>query len=382
MTKLPALHRFSGSLRRLALFSVLCAVATAGCTSRDRTSSGGAGGAGGDGGDAKRLIILTNVPDPYWDACEAGANKAADELGLAKAGYNVTVEQNTKGVQGQIQRLREWAGAADIAGVAVCVMEPDNTALIDAMKALKDSGVQVIAIDSDVNRDEASFREARYGYIGTDNVAAGEELGKAARALVPGGGKYATFVGSKSQANALQRNEGFGKGVGDGFTQTDFISDEGDRSKARETVRGALARTDDLKLLVGLWAYNPPAIVDVVNEQKIGDRVKVVGFDAAPESLAAMGRGQVHALAVQNPYEMGRRSIKTLKALVENDDAALKELFPAHGQADGDIHDTGVRIIVPNDDTSVTQEMLRESTERMTLDEFNAWLKENNLTGS
>ena len=330
----------------------------------------------------KRLIILTNVPDPYWDACEAGANKAAQELGLAKAGYNVTVEQNTKGVQGQIQRLREWAGAADVAGVAVCVMDPDNTSLIDGMKALRDQGVQVIAIDSDVNRDNESFREARYGYIGTDNVAAGEELGKAAAVLVPDGGKFATFVGSKTQANAIQRDQGFKQGAGDKFEQADFLSDDSDRSKARQTVRDALARNDDLKLLVGLWAYNPPAIVDIVNEQNLGGKVTVVGFDAAPESLSAMGKGQVHALAVQNPYEMGRRSIKVLKALVEEDEATLGAVFPNHGQKGGDIHDTGVRIIVPDDDSPVKQEQLRDSTERMTLEQFNVWLAENNLTGS
>lgn len=365
MTKLPALTLLPRCLRWPALLALLVTFAV-GC---------------GESGP-KRLIILTNVPDPYWDACEAGANKAAEELGLAKAGYNVTVEQNTKGVQGQIQRLREWAGAADIAGVAVCVMDPDNTALIDAMKSLKDSGVQVISIDSDVNRDEPSFREARYGYIGTDNVAAGEELGKAADALVPNGGKYATFVGSKTQANAIQRDTGFKQGAGAGFEQVDFLADDSDRSKARQTVRDALARTDDISLLVGLWAYNTPAIVDIVAEQNLRDRVKVVGFDADPDSLAAMGGNKVHALAVQNPYEMGRRSVKTLKALVEEDDATLKEVFPDHGQTDGDIHDTGVRIIVPDDSSPVDKGRLRESTELMTLDQFKAWLAENNLKGS
>lgn len=378
MTRLPALLSHAGQARRLACFALLC-VAAVGCNSRGKESAGG-----GDkgGGEAKRLIILTNVPDPYWDACEAGAKKAEQELKLAASGYNVTVEQNTKGVQGQIQRLREWAGAADVAGVAVCVMEPDNTALIDAMRALKDQGVQVIAIDSDVNRENTDFREARYGYIGTDNVAAGEELGKAAKALLPDGAKFATFVGNKSQANAIQRDQGFRQGAGDGFEQVDFLADDGDRSKARETVRGALARTEGIAMLVGLWAYNTPAIVDIAEEQNLFGKVKVLGFDADPDSLAAMEKEQVDALAVQNPYEMGRRSIKTLKALLDEDEAVLKEVFPNHGQPDGDIHDTGVRIIVPDDASPVKDDLLRDSTERMTLEQFKGWLAENDLKGS
>jgi len=378
MTRLPALLLHAGHARRFACLALLCVFA-AGCNSRGKESAGGGDAADGE---AKRLIILTNVPDPYWDACEAGANKAAEELGLAKAGYVVTVEQNTKKVQGQIQRLREWAGAADVAGVAVCVMEPDNTALVDAMQALKDQGVKIIAIDSDVNRENSAFREVRYGYIGTDNVAAGEELGKAAQALLPDGGKFATFVGNKAQANAIQRDEGFRRGAGDDFEQADFLADDGDPSKAQETVRSALARTEGIGLLVGLWAYNTPAIVAIAEEQNLGDKVKVVGFDADPNSLAAMEKKQVDALAVQNPYEMGRRSIKVLKALVDEDEAALKEIFPNHGRPDGDIHDTGVRIIVPDEASPVKDDMLRESTERMTLEQFKAWLAENNLKGS
>ncbi|HEX6987776.1 MAG TPA: substrate-binding domain-containing protein, partial [Planctomycetaceae bacterium] len=359
------------------LLAGLAAVGAAlsGCNSRE------GGTAGGGAGGAKRLVILTNVPDPFWDTCEAGAKAAEKDLGLAAEGYQVTVEQNTKGPQGQIQRLREWAGDPTIAGVAVSVTDPDNTALIDAMRALKDQGVRVITIDSDVNRDNPAFREVRYGYIGTDNVTAGEELGKAAKALLPEGAKYATFVGNKTQANAIQRDQGFKQGAGPGFEQTDFLEDAVDPSRARQNVRDALARTADLTLLVGLWAYNPPAIADVVAEQGIGDKVTVVGFDAAPLALAAMGEGRIKALLVQDPYDMGYLGVKTLKALIDEDEAALKEVFPNHGQTDGDIHETGLKVVVPAG-SPLTKDLFREGTEFLSLDEFNAWLAKYNLTGS
>jgi ribose transport system substrate-binding protein len=122
--------------------------------------------------------------------------------------------------------------------------------------------------------------------------------------------------------------------------------------------------------------------VDIVTEQNLGGKVKVVGFDADPISLASMEAKKVDALAVQNPYEMGRRSIKTLRALVEKDEATLKEVFPNHGQTDGDIHDTGVRIIVPDDSSPVKKDQLSEKTELMTLEQFRAWLAENKLKGS
>lgn len=359
------------------LIAGVMALGFIGCSSRDSGTTGGGGS-----GSTKRLVILTNVPDPFWDTCEAGAKAAEADLGLTKDGYQVSVEQNTKGPQGQIQRLREWVSDPTIAGVAVSVTEPDNTALVDAMQALKDQGVKVITIDSDINRDNPAFREVRYGYIGTDNVTAGEELGKAAKALMPEGAKFATFVGNKAQANAIQRDQGFKQGAGSGFVQVDFLEDAVDQSRARQNVNNALSRNQDVTLLVGLWAYNPPAIADVVEERNIGGEVTVLGFDAAPLALAAMGQERIQALLVQAPYDMGYLGIKTLKALIEEDEATLKEVFPNHGSGtDGDVHETGLKVVVPAD-TPLTKDLFREGTEFLTLDEFNGWLKENNLTGS
>jgi ribose transport system substrate-binding protein len=367
IAKLTCRHSFSGALA-VALSTALLT----GCASSSSSSGSN---------KPQRIVILTNVPDPFWDTCEAGANAAQKDLKLADEGITVSVEQNTKGVQGQIQRLREWAGDPSIAAVAVSVTEPDNTALIDAMKSLADQGIKVITIDSDVNRDEAAFREVRYGYIGTDNVTAGEELGKAAKALLPEGGKFAAFVGNKSQANAIQRDEGFRRGAGEKFQQVDFLADAVDSSQAHQNVHDAFSRNKDLALLVGLWAYNSPAIADVVAERGVGDEVTVLGFDAAPLALAAMGEGRIKALLVQDPYQMGYLGVKTLKALLDDDQKSLAEVFPHHGEPDGDIHLTNLKVVVPKD-SPLEKSIFLESTKFYSLDEFNAWLKENKLTGS
>lgn len=335
----------------------------------------------GQAGAKGRFIILTNVPDPFWDTCEAGAKAAGNELKLDEAGYTVVVEQNTKGPQGQIQRLREWAGDPTIAGVAISVTDPDNTALVDAMRTLKER-IPVLSLDSDINRENAAFRDARNAFIGTDNVKAGVELGKAAKALLPDGAKFATFVGNKAQANAYQRDQGFKEGAGEKFEQVDFLEDRADQSRARQNVHDAFSRTADLKLLVGLWAYNPPAIADVVKERGMIESTTLVGFDAAPLALAAMEQGQIDALLVQDPYEMGYLGIKALKALVDQDDAALHEIFPQFGSGEeGEIHETGLKIVVP-EGTPLKADLFDEGTEFISLPEFKKWLADHNLTGS
>ena len=79
-------------------------------------------------------------------------------------------------------------------------------------------------LDSDM-----SNKDCRFAYLGTNNVIGGQELGKAAKGLRPEGGKYATFVGLKTVANAKERIGGFGEGAGANFVSRDSLADQGDQ---------------------------------------------------------------------------------------------------------------------------------------------------------
>ena len=266
----------------------------------------------------------------------------------------------------------------DIVAVAISVTDDNNPAIADEMKALRDAGIKVVTIDSDVNRERN--RDARFGYIGTDNIIAGRELGKAAKALA-GEGDYAAFVGLKGASNAQARIKGFDEGAGAGITRAKYLEDKGP-DKAPEVVRNNIDPAAPPKLLVGIWSYNTPAIVQTVESMNIRDQVTVVGFDADPPSIKAMNEGQVDALLVQNPYDMGYLGVKLLHALATEDDKVVKEIFPDHGSPEGDIHTTGLKVVVPDKDDRVTKDVFIESTQFMKLSEFESWLKKYGLTGS
>lgn len=330
----------------------------------------------------KRLVILTNAVAPFWDAADAGAKQADKQFKLGEAGLRVDFVKNTKGTEGQIDKLRQYAGAVDIAGIAVSVSDAGNSALIDEMRKLQKSGVKIITVDSDVDRSKA--RDARFAYIGTDNIIGGRELGRCAKGLMPDGGKYASFVGYKTQGNAIERDQGFAEGAGPEFQQVAYLGDEVDEVTARKNVRDALNNHPETNLLVGIWSYNTPAIVDVVKDQKIRDRMTVVGFDADPPSIRAMGEGNVDALVVQNPYDMGYQCVRLLKALVEDDQKVVDEMFPNRetDQELGDVYTTGLKVVVPDESSPLKPEMFEENTQFLTLQEFRDWLNEYGLTGS
>jgi ribose transport system substrate-binding protein len=75
--------------------------------------------------------------------------------------------------------------------------------------------------------------------------------------------------------------------------------------------------------MVGLFAYNPPLILEALSQAKRLNTVKVVGFDEEDVTLQAIVDGTVHGTVVQNPYEYGYQSVKVLKALFEGDDSMI-----------------------------------------------------------
>lgn len=327
-----------------------------------------------------RLIILTNGTSPFWDAAAAGARDASAAFNLDAAGLRVVVDRGDFTVETQLEKLKQYASSTDVVGVAISVTDENNRAIVDEMQRLQQAGIHVITVDSDLDR--AASRDARFAYIGTDNNVAGRELGKAAARVLPEGGQYAAFVGLKGATNARERIGGFAEAAGEFFEQVEVFGDGGAAEVARKNVRDALDRNPDLNMLVGIWSYNTPAIVDIVKELGVREQVKVVGFDADPPSIGGMQNGFVDVLLVQNPYQMGYQGVRLLKALVEDDRAAIDEILPDYGSAAGDLYDTGLKVVVPNDGSPLGQEMFQPNTQFLTLEEFQSWLQEHGLTGS
>lgn len=328
----------------------------------------------------KRLIFLTNTNSPFWDAARAGLQDAEKELQLADANLTAVFEVNNGTPEGQIDKLKQYGSQSDVAGVALSVVRADNVAIADEMKKLRDKGIAVVTVDSDI--DAEKFPAARSAFIGTNNIAGGKVLGRCALGIRADGGEYVAFFGIKGAQNVIERTGGFADGAGETFAAKDLVADDGDPARARDNVRTAIRNHAGLNMLVGIWSYNAPAIVDVVRELERRKDFAIVVFDAEPLAIAAMGKGDIDAMVVQNPYAMGFESIRLLKSLAAKDDAAVQAMFPQWGEAGGDVFDTGLKVVVPNADSPLTKDLFPENVEFLPLDEFKAWLEKYGLSGS
>lgn len=329
----------------------------------------------------KRIILLNNTDSPFWDAARAGIKKAAEDLKLADVGFSASMDSNDGTENGQIEKLRQYGTQSDIAAVIISPISSTNPAIADELKKLKAKGITIGCFDSDL---ATKYQQHREFYVGTNNIAGGKVLGTAAKNLKPEGAPYVQFVGVDSQQNAIERMEGFTSAVGDSFAQKDRKLDDTDRARARDNVRDVIAKYPDLSLLVGIWSYNAPAIVDVVKEKNARDKFTIVTFDAEAIAIQQMAEGMIDAMVVQNPFAMGYESVRYAFAKSQGDSETVKQLFPNIGQPGGDIYDTGLKVVVPSGSklTPAMFESFGKSVEFLELPAFQAWLKQYDLTSS
>lgn len=333
----------------------------------------------------KRLLFVTNGDDPFWDALLSGLNEGAKQSELEKAGLSVHRDVNNGTAEGQVEQLRQYTTQDDIAGVAISVIQADNLAIVEELKKLQKKGVKVITVDSDVER--GTYRDARSFYIGTDNVVGGRALGTATKALLEAKGKkdggYVQYAGYTNVDNARARMDGVKEALGSAYTEKDRMPDGMDLTKARDNVRNAIQNHQDAVAQIGIWAYNAPAIADVVKETGTRDKFIVGTFDAQDLAIAAMEKGNIDVMVVQNPFDMGVQTVKLLKAMIQDDQATIKAMFPNLGKEDGDIYTTGLRVVVPDAKSPVTAKLYDPKVvEFMLLPDFKAWLKKYGLHSS
>jgi ribose transport system substrate-binding protein len=354
----------------LLLVAILaCAGCGEGSSDGGASPSGSPGSAGGSSGSGPRLMFITNGTSEWWNAVEKGMTDGAAEF---KA--QVEMRRNNEGTpDGQLKLLEDVLSLPGIQGVAISVMEKDSPGIADKMRELQKAGKVVIAIDSD------GQPETRRAYIGSLNRNAGEVAGRVAKMLRPQGGKVVAFVGTKAAANASERREGFFVGAGDTFRvdkehdAIEVFEDRTDLALAQSNVSTAISKYPDAGVFLGLWSYNAHRIAEEVAKfPELRKKLTVVTFDLEELAGQDVAQGKIDATVCQNPYEMGYRGVRLLKAFIEKDQKTIDEMLPVGT----DTIDTGLRVVVPKKDSPVKGDNVID------IDAMRSWLASKGLNST
>lgn len=274
-----------------------------------------------------KLAFVTNGIASFWTVAAAGAKKAGEELNA-----EVSIQMPVDGAGDQKRILEELMTTKKVHGVAVSPVHPENQA--DVLN-------QVAKATNYITHDSDAPNTDRLAYIGMDNYLAGRMCGQAVKAAMPEGGDVMIFVGRLGQLNADLRRQGLidellgrdsdssrrdptGQVLqGDKYSILDTRTDDFDLGRAKSQAEDAIVANPNLGCMVGLFDYNPPAILEALRANNKLGQIKVVAFDERAETLQAIADGECYATVVQDPYNYGYKSIELLAKLSRGDRSVL-----------------------------------------------------------
>ena len=267
-----------------------------------------------------KVAVVTNCTAEFWSIAEAGANKAGKDFGV-----DVIFRQpKTDTVADQMDIVNDVVRLG-VTGLAVSVNKPDEQT--PALKGIA-AKTNFITMDNDAKDS------GRKCYIGVDNYEAGKAVGRLVKKAMPDGGTVALFIGTTASANAVGRIGGVldelagqkdapqTPGASLGKYKLDGISTDGaDEAKAQDKAKDVLEKlkgTPNL-CLVGLYAYNPKAILAAAKAKGLAGKVTIAGFDEDKATLQGVRDGDIVGTVVQDPFNYGYKSVEILAALAKGD---------------------------------------------------------------
>ncbi|MEU9880941.1 substrate-binding domain-containing protein [Streptomyces phaeochromogenes] len=281
------------------------ALLVTGCTS---TKSGGSDTSTASGGKVSIGLVTKTNSNPYFVKLRESAQAEADKHGaklIALAG------KSDGDNQGQVDAINNLVTQ----GVKGILITPSNsTGVLSAIKAARDKGIIVIALDTAT--DPASAVDATFA---TDNKAAGVKQGKYVKGAL--GDKTPAVVlldGTPgSTVDDLRHNgflEGFGLTSGSSEIKGTAVTN-GDQTKAQTAMENLYQRDKDIN---AVYTINEPAAAGAAQALSGKSGVVIGSIDGSCTGVSNVKSGKFAATVMQFPKKMAQQGVDAVVDYAEN----------------------------------------------------------------
>ena len=294
--------------------------------------------------DAVKACLITKTDtNPFFVKMKEGAEAKATELGIELKSY-----------AGQVDGDNE----AQVAAIEACMTDgakgilitaSDTAAIVDSVKAARDQGILVIALDTPLDPVDAA--DATFA---TDNFAAGELIGKWAAAQMgaeAANAKIAMLDLAISQPSVdVLRDQGFLQGFGVDLGDPAKWGDEtdprvvghevtsGNEEGGLKAMEALLAKDPDINMV---YTINEPAAAGAYEALKaVGKEgsTLIVSVDGGCPGVDNVKGGIIGATSQQYPLQMASLGIEAIAAFAKDGSKPA----PTEGK---DFFDTGVTLV-------------------------------------
>ena len=248
------------------------------------------------------LIYIPKVVDgtnDFWKSLILGAKMAAKE-------YNAEIGILAPSEENDVERQNELLKEAIEKKPDAILFSPSSFTESDALlKEAKEDGIRIGFIDSYTKEAIQDLT------VATDNLEAGEKLGKFAATLLGPEDQIAVVAHVKGVSTAVEREEGFRKGLGklaDNIVEVVYCDSQ--YEKSRQLTVELMKKYPNLKMIAGMNEYSSVGAARAVKAAGAKDRIQVVGVDSSQEAAQLMEHGVFKGLVVQKAFKMGYMGVK------------------------------------------------------------------------
>lgn len=268
-------------------------------------------------------VIPKGTASMWWEVVRKGALQAGRQAGYEIIWTGPELETDR---EKQIQTVID----AIILKVDAVVLGPnDAKALARPVQKLKAKGIPCVIIDSAVETSEDDY----FSFVATDNFAGGADAAKTLGAALNGRGNVIIqkFVQNSSSTDA--RVEGFREVLRKEYPNIRIVEEQ----YSLGTVEDSRQKTVDMLMrhpnkIDGLYAVNLQSSVGAykaLQTQGVAGKVVMIGFDSSPILLEGIAAGEVEALIVQNPFEIGYQGVMTAVDAIAGKESPKKIPVPS-----------------------------------------------------
>ena len=248
------------------------------------------------------LVYIPKVEDStndFWKALILGTKMAAKE-------YNADIEIKAPPEENDSERQNELLKEAISEEPDAILFSPSSfTESNDLLKEAKEKGIRISFIDSYTEEKVQDLT------VATDNLEAGEKLGKFAATLLGPDDQIAIVAHVKGVSTAVEREEGFRKGLGDlAKNIVEVVYCDSQYEKSRKLTQELMEKYPNLKMVAGMNEYSSVGAARAVKAAGAKDRIQVVGVDSSQEAVQLMENGVFKGLVVQKAFKMGYIGVK------------------------------------------------------------------------
>ncbi len=249
-------------------------------------------------------LSVSTQNNPFFVSLVEGAEAKAEEDGvkLVVVDAGDDAAKQASDVEDLISR-----------NVSVLIINPvDSDAVTPAAQNAVSQGIKVISVDRMINNVEVDCQ------IASDNVAGAKMATEYLIEQIGEGAKAAEIQGTPGASATIDRGEGFHEAAD---TSLDVVSSQTanfDRAEGMTVMENMLQSDSSIK---GVFAHNDEMALGAVEAiAASGKDIKVVGFDATDDAVAAVEAGRMLATVAQKPELMGATAVETAEKLINGEE--------------------------------------------------------------